>query len=568
MMMPVVEGGSWTNPDLYMPVSTPIADQPSLTSIQYNVSVDATITYSVQKIDPVTKANIGSPFTVVKNPGEDQTITGLDAGGTYKVSLQATDGNETGNIQVMPPYTLSSAAVGDFGGLTPVSVSENPKSIASAKSYMELAYLGNIKNQFALAYKEFSGIDLPSSSKASSNLPLPMQDLARTYSDAYYTFGTSLFMDNNAKYPNQSGGLGFFISESGKSGYFVLTETTASSASQDRKSIRIVKTTPDGIIELYNSQRSAENTFDGIYGGKAYAIDVKVKYSAQKVTINVFINGFKITATDENNFTNSKKLNFIINPTKNVGVVTLKGKTLFDYVYATSIEQKDYDASDYITNIYQGQFSNDTLETAYGNILYNSNYAEDETYKTKNVIEEFGSVVREIAYVKTKFNSRPAFPIRWSTGQNKYAKVIGQKVSSFGGEAYVLNNTSTTIPLSDGAGAAFYVFGNDLGQSGTLEYTIDDTSEYSHKEPIIFDSTWLQNEDDVKKLAAWIKDKVVNKGKLLNLNIFANPLLNVGDIISVKYTYQGLTGTERFIITSISHSYNQGLETAITCRTL
>lgn len=547
------------------PIRVPIVDQPNKTSIQYGIPVNADMSYNIQRMNPITGANIGPIQTVAIPANQQQKINDLIAGATYQVTLTPTTGSSAGNSQVHPPYTLPLETQGTF---TPVSITENPKAITAAKSYMELSYNGTIKDQFALAFKSFNGIVLPSSSQASSSLPTKIKNLARSYTESYFTFGTSLFMDNNVKYPNQAGGLGFFISDSGKSGYFVLVETTASSASNDRKSIRIVKTTPDGIVKLADSQRSTDTTFDGLYGGKAYAIDVKVKCLGQSIVINVYVNGFKITATDTNDFSNIKKPNFIVAPTKNVGLVSLKGKSLFDYVYATDVTKEKYDMSSYDINLYQGQFSNDTLDVAYGNILYNSNYADDEINKTKNAIEEFGSVVREILYVKQKFNSRPAFPIRWSTGQNKYAKVIGQKISSFGGEAYVLNNTSTTIPLSDGANAAFYVFGNDLGQSGTLEYVIDDTSEYNYKEPITFDSIWLQNEDDVKKLATWIKNKVVNKGKLLELSIFGNPLLNVGDIISVKHTYQGLNGTEKFIITNISHSYNQGLETSIVCRTL
>lgn len=547
------------------PIRVPIIDQPNRTSIQYGVPINADMSYNIQRMNPITGANIGPIQTVAIPADQQQKINDLIAGATYQVTLTPTTGSSAGNSQVHPPYTLPLETQGTF---TPVSITENPKAITAAKSYMELSYNGTVKDQFALAFKSFSSIDLPSSSQASSSLPTKIKSLARNYTESYFTFGTSLFMDNNVKYPNQAGGLGFFISDSGKSGYFILVETTASSASNDRKSIRIVKTTPDGIVRLSDSQRSTSTTFDGLYGGKAYAIDVKVKCSGQSVVINVYINGFKITATDTNDFSNIKKPNFIVAPTKNVGLVSLKGKSLFDYVYATDITKEKYDMSGYDINLYQGQFSNDTLDVAYGNILYNSNYADDEINKTKNAIEEFGSVVREILYVKQKFNSRPAFPIRWSTGQNKYAKIIGQKTSSFGGEAYVLNNTSTSIPLSDGANAAFYVFGNDIGQSGTLEYVIDDTSEYNYKEPITFDSAWLQNEDDVKKLATWIKNKVVNKGKLLELNIFGNPLLKVGDIISVKHNYQGLNGTEKFIITSISHSYNQGLETSIVCRTL
>jgi len=567
MSLPVMDGGGGNSVNLNSPVIF-FKEQPTATSIETVIRDNAvTVTYTLQEINPTTKSNIGSLVTVVKNPGASQILTGLKEGSTYIITAQASSGSSLGNKQIFPQYTLSKAYASN--GLSTTNFNVNPKEIKSAKSYLELSYLGKNPKEFVLAYKEFAGINIPNITAGSSiYLPESGKFLDQKYSESYYTFGTSLFLENNSDRPNQSAGLGFFVNNSGKAGYMVLIESTSLSASKNKKSIRIVKTSEyDGIKELNSSQKSTETTFDGIYGGRAYVIDVKVKVLLDQVTINVFVNGFKITAVDKTNITSSK-INSILKPTKNVSLAVFKGKSFFDYVYGTSITKEQYESVEYNPNFYQGQFSNDTLSTAYGNLLYNANNADDENYKSKNIIEEFGSVVREIVRVKTKFDSRPAFPIKWSTGSNKYAKIIGQTLSSFGGEAYVLNNTSTTIPLSDGAAASFYAFGNDIGKSGELEYSTDESDSYNFKEPIIFKSSWIQNENDVKSLANWIKDKVINRGAVVQMSVFGNPLLSVGDIVSVKYPYQGFSGTEKLIITSISHTYNQGLETRITCRTL
>ncbi len=565
-MRPPYDADDGNDTNFNFPTKTVIVEQPSLTSLLLKTGLDTKVTFYIQRINLSTGAPIGSPTTVIKNAGEEQIITGLIEGATYSISMQASSGSSTGNTQTLPPYTMSQSYASNGLGIT--NLPTTPKTLTTAKSYLELAYTGNNKKQFAIAYKTFDNLYTLASSQVTSTLPASQKSLARDYATGHYSFGTSLFMENNELYPNQSAGLGFFVNNYGKSGYFILVETTASSASQDRKSVRIVKSTPDGFIDLNTSQRSASNTFDGVFGGKAYFIDVKVKVYGQSTYIRAYINGFKITAVDTNNFSNTKKPNFIVPSSQKIALATIKGKVIFDYVYGSNITEDDYNSADYNINLYQGQFSNDTLATAYGNLFYNSNYNEDVASKKKVVIEEFGSVAREIIHVKPKFESRPSFPIKWSTGSNKYAKIVGEKLSSFGGEAFVLNNTSTTIPLSDGAGASFYVFGNDIAPSGTLEYSTDEDSSYNYKEPLVFQSSWLQNESDVKSLAEWIKSKVVNRGRIVSMKIFGNPILNIGDIVTIKYTYQGFTGTEKLIITSIMHSYNQGLETEITCRTL
>jgi hypothetical protein len=52
------------------------------------------------------------------------------------------------------------------------------------------------------------------------------------------------------------------------------------------------------------------------------------------------------------------------------------------------------------------------------------------------------------------------------------------------------------------------------------------------------------------------------------MEIFGNPLIQVGDIVSVKYNYQNFTGEEPLIVTNIRHTFNAGLQTSITCRTI
>ena len=151
---------------------------------------------------------------------------------------------------------------------------------------------------------------------------------------------------------------------------------------------------------------------------------------------------------------------------------------------------------------------------------------------------------------------------------NDTVNILGQTRSNFSSEVYVLNNTSTTTTLNDGSTSSLFMYGNVLGEAGDIEYSTELPPEYSNREPVIFKSVWIQNQADAKNLGDWIKSKIINKGNIVEMQVFGNPLLSVGDIISVKYVYQGFAGTEKMIITKITLSYNEGLETRITARTL
>jgi hypothetical protein len=353
-----------------------------------------------------------------------------------------------------------------------------------------------------------------------------------------------------------------------KEGYALLIQTIPASIGSNNKTVRIVKIYNGGIRDLSTSQKSLDTTLDGIYGGKTYNIDIKVKFHQSNISITAYINGFKITASDNASLQKAAGDYKTAAPTNRVALICTKGTAMFDYVFASKITSKDYLYSQNSINFYQGQFSNDILNNLYGDYQYLNYSDDDEVTKKLNSFEEFGTTVREIIKREIKFDSRPSVPVRWSTGANPLAKIISQKYSNFGGEAYVLNNSSTTIPLADGIGSSFYLFGNTIGDSGTLEYITDEDFTYGPKEPIVFESRWLQTLDAVKELAAWIKEKVVNRGKIVNLTVFGNPMLNVGDIVSVTSPYQDFDGTEKLIVTSVTNSFNQGLETTVTCRTL
>jgi hypothetical protein len=477
----------------------------------------------------------------------------------YKFTIQAKTSVAYGNLLSTQIELASSTFNGKVMG-SPL----DPKNIGKGKSYLTISNNTKVKDQFAVSSREFLAITIPAQTTATLTGTYSVDQAMKNNTESYFSFGTTVFMES-IKDSTPGAGLGFFVNTEATSGYFVVVESTSLSSSQDRKSIRIIKTNGTKMKVLADSQKSTTSTFGGVYGATSYSIDVKVKVKNLIVEIVAYVNGFKITATDT---TIGTGLDEVIHPTKRVALMATRGTAAFDYVYGTDIDTARYNDAAYKTNFYEGQFSNDVVDVAFGETIYNASLEEDEYEKKKTMVDEFGTVVREITTAKVKFDSRPTFPVMWTTGGNPYAKILASKVSNFSAEAYILNNTSTTIPLADNESSYFYVFGNTLGMSGDLEYTTEEVSDYTSKEPIQFQSTWLQNLTDVKSLADWIKDTVVNRGKVVSMDVFGNPFISVGDLITIKYSYQGFAGTEKLIVTSVTHRYNAGLETSITCRTL
>lgn len=409
--------------------------------------------------------------------------------------------------------------------------------LKTTKSLFKLSQNTTNNYAYTTAYKSFSQINT---------------------SESYYLFGANLFFEATLDKPNQSGGMCFFVSNDGMDGYYAELQTTASSASlSSSKQFQIFRIKGGVKSALVDTQIGITKTLAGVYGGQTYKIDIKVSVESTKRTITAYVNGFKITAVDDS----TDKLPV----TDKVAMVCRTGTVFFDYIYGMHIGADSYD-QDSLINVYEGKYPKNVISFLYGERININDPAI--TPVNSGFIEEFGAVARELRVLKTKYESRPAFPIYASTGINSFAKIIGQRLSSSGAEVYVLNNSGTYIPLDDSQFYSFYILGNYVSQSGEIEYVENSAGEYSSPEPITFTSSWIQKNSDVIGLANWIKNVWSKKQSILDITIFGNPLLTIGDVITVNYPYLGLTTSQKFLITDVNHSYSEGLETSIVCRTL
>ena len=569
--------GAYREYEYYIPQSTTnIGAIPEITFVstssisvkisKTNMTVEPT-SYSVTyyKIDSVGAIVSGTSQTVTKTENPF-TISDLSTNQSYGISVKASNGSTFGNGVYRSFTTPIEYNVAGYKG-TVVAANK----AAAAKSFLRMSNNSVSPKEYSVAYRTFSAITLPTITFSYAGLPSYIQEGINSYSTSHYAFGTKMFLESIIDRTKQSAGFGFFVDGQGNDGYYILIDSTETAGAVNKKEVRICKVKGGDIRVLNDTQKNTVTSLNGVYGGRSYDIDVKVKVQLSSVKINVYINGFLITATDSSGVyedeNGKSSVNQILKPTKTIAIVCKYGEAIFDYVYGTDILQKSYDDSQFVSNMYRGSFSNDYLNTGFGDIIYNNSIEEDNESKPVG-LDEFGTSVREIRKVSLRYNSAPAYPIKFSTGLNTSVKLLGSKLSNFGGEAYVLNNSAALTPLNDEKSATFYLYGDTIAPSGTLEYNSDILSDYINQEPVVFESSWLQNLSDVEALGTWIKNNIVNKGKLINLSVFGNPFIAVGDIVSVKYSYQGLDGTQKFIVTNVRHTFSDGLDTEITCRSL
>jgi hypothetical protein len=507
-------------------------------------------------------------------------LTGLLPGMTYYVRVRAHSGaNATGTYgeYVYDVFTMpKSASVGGVATTTTGTTTPNNSPVPSdtgAQNNTENS--GDDSAVVPVPQGTFNAVvgnrqvtrslfKVTNNSKNKDTFSIAMKDFGISTSSAHYAFGTGVFFSGGTKDTNVAGGFGFFVDNSGMNGYYVFLQKTTNLKMLSENEVQIFKIVNGKKIVLSDSQKTESGSVSGVVGAKNYKIDVKVKTTATTNVIDVYINNFKISAVDSNAANTTDPTKLILQPTSKVAMMSSVGSSSFDYIYATPIDENQYNTG-VMQNVYNGQFASTTLDFLYGEKVL-SNF--DKISLPNGKIEEFGTVARELRKVSIKYPERPGYPLYASLGINKYVQVLGSRLTSFGAEIYLLNNAGTYVPLDDGQLHSFSVIGNYVVPTGQHEYMDKTVNEFSAPEPAIFESMWIQNESDAKKLSQWIKTQWSKQQMIVSMEIFGNPLLSVGDVITINYPDNNLDGTGKFIITNVNLTYDGGLSTTITARSI
>lgn len=409
-----------------------------------------------------------------------------------------------------------------------------------------------------------SYLKIDQKSKEPNSYSIAIKDSGISTSYKKYTFGTGILFASTADAPTSGGGMGFFTNSTGTSGYFVELKTDQSNKDLKDKSLKIFKVVNSKRIYLADSQDTESGRLlGGVLSSTLYKLDIDVTIEDGITVIDVYVNNFKVSAADKNEVGTTDPRRNVIAPTSNIALFSILNKTAFDYVYANPINSNQtIDAAS--RRIYDGQYATATLDFAFGEKI-----AEDfNSSSTKlSYIEEFGKTVRELRYVKANFTQSAAIPLYASVGVNKFAKVIGSKFSNHGAEMFVINNAGAFIPLAYGNEQQFFVVGNYVDTGSQHEYT-EPFNESTPVEPATFQSMWIQSEQDAKALYGWIKNQWSKQQQSITMDIFGNPFIEVGDIITVNYLKNDLNGTQKFLVTNVNLGFEGGLSTSITARSI
>jgi len=369
-------------------------------------------------------------------------------------------------------------------------------------------------------------------------------------------------------------GLAFSLSSDNKSGYYLSIATSQNTnADKGFREINLYKIVNGKPVKMSDSQKETDGTIiTGLSGGRLYRADIRANYSIptggtnKVLTLRIAINNKTFVVVDENPITITQK----------VGLISLQGVAAFDYIYTSAVDIKEFTA-DKQFDPYKGFLGGESAITkTFGDFIFNQ-----KTQTTNSAwIQEFGPVARELRRIQTRYTT-PGFPLYPQLVNNSDVTIAGASIDSFSMDVYVLNNTGTFTDLANNEAKQFVVVGNSIVSSDSFEYIDPLLSESDKQEQIGFDSTWIQKESEARELAKWMTDQWSKQQKVISIQTFLNPTIQIGDVVEVSYPSNGLYSSEdspipagftanKFVVLSIDSTYDKDSPptTSISCRSI
>jgi hypothetical protein len=202
-------------------------------------------------------------------------------------------------------------------------------------------------------------------------------------------------------------------------------------------------------------------------------------------------------------------------------------------------------------------------------------------------LHEFGPIIHEVKVMRPKWDKpylNPYVPRPVISAASYKTPVTS--LDRWGAELLVMNSRRHAVDIGGVDSAGLGVYGTPI-LAGNEQYTMDEYLREQTGDPdtslinakilasrkihgliqMDLDSKWIQNKALMLDMMKFIGKYASIDCDEVEAEIFGNPLLEPGDIVAIyspEVNYLGLTN--RFVVTSVSHSWDNGLSTDITAR--
>jgi hypothetical protein len=419
--------------------------------------------------------------------------------------------------------------------------------------------------------KNSSNVNLNSSPYTKSHKFFLMGTRGSVNNVPWRHMGTSLKFNSGGNTHQRAGIV--FNQQGGRDGYYVeLTPTLSIPTDQydTRKEIQFYAI-KDNVIS--NSIPAIGIPF-AIVEGIWYDIDIA--YSPETQTMRLWVDGRMLLSA------------FVppgaqVTPNGKLGIFA-RGDTNVDFEYLWGVNRPVYIPDDNNSSFHriEGVSSGRKMSREMVNITKSLRRKNKKKRwpRSGQMFDEFGPYVHEIREYDVKFDPAPVKHSKIYMSNDWAVDEIEYIPSSFGAKFTLVNLSRKNETLSGEDSATFAGTGDSFSQHLTVygqALVVEELEEIVVKNDlqvrargeieVEINSEWIQSKPAAQAVANWISQHWSNGVDVLDVTVFGNPLIEIGDLVSIDYPANKMYESQHhYFVTGTSTSFDGGLSTRLTLR--
>jgi len=259
----------------------------------------------------------------------------------------------------------------------------------------------------------------------------------------------------------------------------------------------------------------------------------------------------------------------------------------YEYFYMMAdggIQETDLDNSSYLDILRGGYFSNQY----YRDFVTRTRVAVRRRgrkpvwytqWYDQRYFDEFGMQVHEYRPYEITFDKSPVLYSSLYISNDSQV-VQDEYIHNPFGAKFIIANASRVNSVVNGEDTLTYgsenpvdqkimITGRTVQQAESTDYVVkNETAIRARGEIAIeFSSPWIQSEAAAKALGDWIVDNWGEPTDQLEVEVFGNPLLQLGDVVAINYPPRDMVAsTHKYFVIAIDNGWDAGLSTNLTLR--
>lgn len=392
----------------------------------------------------------------------------------------------------------------------------------------------------------------------------------------FWYYGTQLRFEKEGTRPDQRAGICFNINSNNEDGYYVeLRPTSMITAAQRVNRNELILFTRKGGVE----KRFGKGTALNIAFNVMYDVDVRFAIDGSDHVVTIWVNGKtcmvqRISGGDKN-AAGGKFGMFAHGQTK----------AAYEFLYALRRDETqpadDVSFLEKTSTGYRGyQWDREWVYKWHETRRKRKGSQRERDRWNRYFFDEFGAIVHEVREYEVKFDPAPVqYSYIYCT--NDWGSTVTEYNSNPFGANFIVANTSRSNAVINGEETIRYgsinravnhittVFGRTLNQAEAETITVTNDSAIRSRGAIELEitSVWIQTKSMANAVANWVKAHWASGCDEQEVEIFGNPLIQLGDVVEVDYPDKNMfSSTHRYFVTGVANSWDAGINTTLTLR--